>query len=143
MDYGVDLALSGVPLHAAREQLEELSELGYTELWTAETSNEDGFTGLTMAAALLPNIRLGTAIVPIYTRGPGLLAMTAASLADLAPGRFTLGVGTSSENIVNRWNGMPFVEPYKRARDTVRFLRRALTGERIDEDYETFSIRGF
>src|SRR3954447_15697139 len=143
MRYGVDLALSGVPLRAAREQFEELSDAGYGEFWTAETSVDDGFTPLAMAASMLPDIHVGTAIVPIYTRGPGLLAMTASSMADLAPGRFTLGVGTSSENIVTKWNALPFVEPYKRARDTVRFLRRALTGERIDEEFETFTIRGF
>src|SRR5687767_2656445 len=142
MHYGVDLALSDMPLTQAREYVSELRDLGYTEFWTAETSTDDAFTPLTMAASLVPAIRLGTAIVPIFTRGPALLAMTAASLADLAPGRFTLGVGTSSENIVNRWNGLPFVDPYKRARDTVRFLRRALTGERIEEEYETFTIRG-
>jgi probable F420-dependent oxidoreductase len=143
MDYGLDLAIDDVPLHLARERLEEYRDLGYTSFWTAETSTDDAFTPLTMAACFLPDIRVGTAIVPVFTRGPALLAMTAASLADLAPGRFTLGVGTSSMNIVNRWNGLPFVDPYKRARDTVRFLRAALRGDRVEEEYETFSIHGF
>jgi probable F420-dependent oxidoreductase len=143
MDYGLDIAIDDVPLHLARARLEEYHDLGYTSFWTAETSTDDGFTPLTMAASTLPDIRVGTAIVPIFTRGPALLAMSAASLADLAPGRFTLGVGTSSVNIVEHWNGLPFVDPYKRARDTVRFLRRALTGERVEEKYETFEIRGF
>ena len=143
MDYGLDLAIDDVPLHQARERLEQYRDLGYTSFWTAETSTDDAFTPLTMAASYIPDIKIGTAIVPIFTRGPALLAMSAASLADLAPGRFTLGVGTSSVNIVNRWNGLPFVDPYKRARDTVRFLRRALTGERVEEEYETFTVKGF
>src|SRR3954452_19108554 len=143
MDYGLDLAIDDVPLDQARERMQEYRDLGYTSFWTAETSTDDGFTPLTMAATSIPDIKVGTAIVPIFTRGPALLAMSAASLADLAPGRFTLGVGTSSVNIVDNWNGMPYVDPYKRARDVVRFLRLALTGERVEHEYETFTIRGF
>ena len=54
-----------------------------------------------------------------------------------------LGIGTSSDVIVSRWNGVAFDEPYKRMRDTLRFVRSALTGEKVTEQYETFSIRGF
>ena len=143
MDFGVDIALPGVPLHSARQQIEELRDWGYTKLWSSEVSKEDAFTPLTLAAAWVPELHLGTAIVPVFTRGPGLLAMTAGALADAAPGRFSLGIGTSSDNIVTKWNGIPFVDPYKRTRDTVRFLRQALTGERVDEIYDTFEIHGF
>jgi probable F420-dependent oxidoreductase len=52
-------------------------------------------------------------------------------------------VGTSSNVIVEGWNGIPFEQPYQRTRDMVRFLRQALTGEKVSADYETFSVRGF
>jgi probable F420-dependent oxidoreductase len=65
------------------------------------------------------------------------------SLAQAAPGRVALGVGTSSDVIVEGWNGIPFQRPYERTRDMVRFLRRALTGEKVTAEYETFSVRGF
>src|SRR5207342_555001 len=68
---------------------------------------------------------------------------TVASMCQAAPGRFALGIGTSSDVIVERWNGMTFDKPYQRVRDTIRFLRAALTGEKIDEEYETFRVRGF
>jgi probable F420-dependent oxidoreductase len=64
-------------------------------------------------------------------------------MAQAAPGRFILGLGTSSDVIVTRWNGIPFEEPYKKTRDMVRFLRAALSGEKITESYDTFAIRGF
>jgi probable F420-dependent oxidoreductase len=86
---------------------------------------------------------MGTAIAGIYTRGPALLAMSAATIAGLAPGRFVLGVGTSSQVIVEQWNGIELDRPYQRARDTLRFLRAALAGEKVSEDYETFSVHGF
>jgi probable F420-dependent oxidoreductase len=88
-------------------------------------------------------MRLGTAILPVYTRGPALMAQSIAAMASAAPGRFVAGLGTSSNVIVERWNGIPFEEPYKRMRDTVRFLRAALSGEKVTEEYDTFTINGF
>jgi probable F420-dependent oxidoreductase len=64
-------------------------------------------------------------------------------LADAAPGRFAIGIGTSSDVIVQRWNGVPFVEPYKKVRDVVRFLRDAFTGEKISKTYDTFTVDGY
>ncbi len=141
--YGMTIPLDGVPLGQQRDWICELADLGYTDLWTAEAGGTDGFTPLALASQWAPEARLGCAIFPVYTRGPGLLAMSAASLAQAAPGRFVIGIGSSSNVIVEHWNGIPFEKPYARVRDTARFLRRALTGEKISEDYETFSVKGF
>jgi probable F420-dependent oxidoreductase len=141
--YGVTVPLDGVTLRAHRDWYRELAGLGYTDVWTAEINGPDAFTPLALAAAWEPTLRLGTAIVPAFTRGPALIAQSAAALAEAAPGRFVLGVGSSSNVIVEGWNGVPFDRPYERTRDTVRFLKRALTGERVSEEYETFSVRGF
>jgi probable F420-dependent oxidoreductase len=131
------------PLHAQRDGLAELADLGYTDVWSAEADGADAFTPLALAAAWEPRLRLGTAIVPAYTRAPACLAQCAASLADAAPGRVAIGIGSSSNVIVERWNGMPFVEPYKKVRDVVRFLRDALSGEKVTAAYDTFEVRGF
>jgi probable F420-dependent oxidoreductase len=88
-------------------------------------------------------LRLGTAILPAFTRAPALMAQSAAALADAAPGRFALGIGSSSNVIVERWNGVPFVDPYKKVRDMVRFLRDAFTGEKVSRVYDTFEVQGF
>jgi probable F420-dependent oxidoreductase len=139
---GVTVPLPG-HLHTHREQLHELADLGYTDIWSAESDGGDGLTPLALAAAWEPRLRLGTAILPAYTRSPALMAQSAASLADAAPGRFALGIGTSSNVIVERWNGVPFVEPYKKVRDMVRFLRDAFSGEKVTKAYDTFEIQGF
>lgn len=130
-------------LHEQRERFEELAALGYTDLWSAEANTTDAFTPLALASVWTPTLRLGTAILPVYTRGPALLAQSIATMAAAAPGRFVAGIGASSNVIVEGWNGIPFVEPYKRVRDTVRFLRAALAGEKVSTDYETFSVKGF
>jgi probable F420-dependent oxidoreductase len=66
-----------------------------------------------------------------------------AALADAAPGRFAIGIGSSSNVIVEKWNGVPFVEPYKRVRDVVRFLHDAFTYEKVAKSYDTFKVDGF
>ena len=131
------------PLHSHREKLTELADLGYTDVWSAESDGADAFTPLALAAAWEPRLRLGTAIVPAFTRTPALMAQSVASLATAAPGRFAFGIGTSSNVIVEKWNGVPFVEPYKRVRDMVRFLQLALTGEKITQHYDSFDVAGF
>ena len=143
MNWGLTLPLTGVPLAAHRELVKELPGLGYTDVWSAETNGTDGFTPLALVAEWAPELRLGTAIAPAYTRGPGLLAMTAATIAELAPDRFVLGIGSSSPVIVQDWNAGEFTEPFGRTRDTLRFLRAALAGEKVTADYPTFSVRKF
>jgi probable F420-dependent oxidoreductase len=141
--YGITIPFDGVTLVEHRRWFRELVELGYTDVWSAETDGTDGFTPLALAAAWEPELRLGVAIIPAYTRGPALLAQTVAAMAEAAPGRFAFGLGTSSDVIVGRWNAAQFVEPYKRVRDTIRFLRSALAGEKVDQEYDTFTVRGF
>ncbi|MHB8329796.1 MAG: LLM class F420-dependent oxidoreductase [Acidimicrobiales bacterium] len=141
--YGITVPFDDIPLSEHGQWFERLADLGYSDVWTGEANAADGFTPLALAAVLAPTLRLGTAVVPVYTRGPGLLAMQAATMAELAPGRFALGIGSSSDVIVERWNAMPFDEPYKRVRDTLRFLREALSGEKVDARYETFEVHGF
>lgn len=141
--YGMTVPLDTVPLHEHRSWLEEMTDLGYTDFWSSEANGCDGFTPLTLAAAWVPTARVGVAIIPAYLRGPALLAMSVASLAEAAPGRFVMGIGTSSNVIVERWNDIPFEKPYQKTRDMVRFLRKALANEKVDEEFETFRVRGF
>ena len=143
MGWGLTIPLIGAPLPAHAELIHALPSFGYTDVWSAETNGTDAFTPLALASVWAPSLRLGSAIVPAYTRGPATLAMCAATLAAAAPGRFVLGVGTSSNVIVARWNDIPFTAPLAKVRDTVRFLRTALTGEKVTETYETFAVQGF
>ena len=131
------------PLSEQGPGLRELVDLGYKEVWSSEANGADAFLPLSLAAVHAPELRLGTAIVPAYTRGPALLAQSVATMASIAPGRFAFGFGSSSNVIVEHWNGIPFTDPYKKTRDVVRFLKQALTGEKISVDYETLEVKGF
>ncbi|MFC0002985.1 LLM class F420-dependent oxidoreductase [Micromonospora siamensis] len=135
--------MSGIPLADHAAVYATLDRAGFTDVWSSEVNGTDAFTPLALAAAWAPGLRLGTAIAPVFTRGPGLLAMTAAALAEAAPGRFTLGIGASSPVVVGAWNAVRFTEPFRRTRDMLRFLRAALRGETVDEVYDTFTVRRF
>ena len=141
--HGMTVPFDGMPLHAQKDRFQRLEALGYTDLWSAEAMGADGLTPLALGSVWAPTMRLGTAILPAFTRGPALMAQSAAGMASAAPGRFVLGIGSSSNVIVERWNGVPFVDPYRQTRDMVRFVKAALTGEKITEDYDSFSIKGF
>jgi probable F420-dependent oxidoreductase len=141
--YGMTIPFDGVHLHEQRDWVVELADLGYTDVWSAEANGADAFTPLTLASVWAPSLRLGSAIVPAFTRGPACLAQSVASLADAAPGRFAFGIGTSSNVIVEGWNGIPFESPYQRTKDVVAFLRAALAGEKVTMDTPSFKVKGF
>jgi probable F420-dependent oxidoreductase len=141
--YGMTIPFDGVPLHEQRDWIVELEDLGYTDVWSAEAMGADAFTPLALASVWAPTLRLGTAIVPAFTRGPACLAQSVATLADAAPGRFAFGIGTSSNVIVEGWNGIPFEEPYAQVRDMVRFLRASMSGEKMTGTYGRSTVRSF
>lgn len=120
----------------------EAEDLGYTDAWSFEVDGQDCFAPLALFA-LHSKMRIGTAIANVYTRGPATLAQSAASIADLAPGRFEFGIGSGSQPIVEQWNSMKFRKPATRVKEMVQFLRPALAGERVVFEGETFSVNGF
>jgi probable F420-dependent oxidoreductase len=121
---------TGVPLHELGPLVHRIDEAGYDSVWSAESTDLDGFTPLVVAAEHSTRLRLATGIVNVYTRGPALLAQTAAALADVSGGRFVLGLGASSSVIVQQWNGIPFRRPLAKVEETVDYLRTVLAGER-------------
>jgi len=128
--WGLTLPLPGFALPDLRPIVERADAAGYTDLWSGETNGPDGFTPLAIAAGWSERLRLGTGVVGVFTRGPALLAQQAAALAEASGGRFALGIGASSDRIVEGWNGIPFERPLAKIAETLDFLDPALAGER-------------
>jgi len=133
--WGLTLPFPGTPLADHEPLVRRAEECGYDDLWTGETQGPDGFTPLALAAAWTERVRLGTGVVNPFTRGPAVLAQHAAALQDASDGRFCLGLGASSNVIVERWNEIPFEKPLSRVRAAVEFLRPVLAGERADNGF--------
>jgi probable F420-dependent oxidoreductase len=131
---GVTIPFDGLPLHAHREALARLWDAGYREVSTGEVNGADALTPLVLAAAWQPELVVSAAVVSVFTRGPGLLAMTAAALADAAPGHARFGIGASSDRIVEGWNGVPFERPYTKVANALAFLRAVLGGDRAPDE---------
>ncbi|MDX1691672.1 MAG: LLM class F420-dependent oxidoreductase [Acidimicrobiia bacterium] len=109
----------------------EAEHLGYRSVWTAEVGGPDAFSLLGAVAARTTTVDLGVAVVPSTTRTATLLAMSAASVSQLAGGRSVgLGLGASSRVIVERWHGAEFDPPLTRVRESVEAVRALLGGER-------------
>lgn len=134
--WGLTLPRPGVGLLDHADLVRGLPALGYTDVWSSETNGAD-------AHAARPGLGVGTAIVPFFTGGPALIAISAAALADAAPGLFVLGLGASSPVIVGGWNGVDFDEPFRRSRDVLPVVRAALNGELVDGTFDSFSIKRF
>jgi len=128
--FGLSLDLPGLSLAEAAPVIQAAERAGYTDGWPGEVSAHDGFTPVALAATATERMRVGTGVVNVFTRGPSVLAQHAAAMQQLSGGRFALGIGSSSNVIVERWNGIPFERPRTRLRETVEFLRAALAGER-------------
>ena len=131
--WGLSLDLPGLSLADAAPVIKAAEEAGYTDGWPGEVAAHDGFTPVVVAATATERMRVGTGVVNVFTRGPAVLAQHAASMQQLSRGRFALGIGSSSNVIVEGWNGIPFERPRTRVREAVEFLRAALAGERAGE----------
>jgi len=128
--WGLTVPFTGIPLADHGELYRGIEAAGYDDVWTSETAGHDGFTPLALAAAHTERLRLATGVVNPYTRGPAVLAQHCAALADVSRGRFVLGLGSSSNVIVERWNGVPFEKPLSRMRAAIEGLRPVLAGDR-------------
>ena len=88
-------------------------------------------------------LRLGVAVTPVYTRTPAVLAATANALGQLLPGRFVMGLGSSSQTMMGGWHGLPLDKPVTRVKETAIMVRSMLKGEKSEFDLETMSSHGY
>jgi probable F420-dependent oxidoreductase len=131
-------------LRTSQRVAQRAEALGYESIWIADTgAGPDAFVVAAATAAVTEHLRIGTAIVPAYTRSPSVMAASAGSIAQLAPGRFVLGLGASSETIVERWGGVPFERPLARMRETTAVVRAMLDGERVSFEGRAIRTTGF
>jgi probable F420-dependent oxidoreductase len=140
--WALTVPIDGVGLPELADVARDAERLGYSDAWSFEVDGIDCFSPLAVVG-LATEMRVGTAIANVFTRGPATLASSAAGMAELARGRFCLGIGSGSHVIVETWNGVPFRLPATRVRETAQVLRAALAGERVVFRGRTITVDGF
>lgn len=108
-------------------------ELGYDSFWLPEAWGYEIFTLLTEIAVATKRIKLGTGIVNVYSRSPGLIAMSAATVDEISEGRFILGIGASGAKVIEGFHGRPFQRPLTQVRDVIRVVRTLFAGGKISD----------
>lgn len=119
----------GRSLERAIARLRLAEELGYESVWVTHLDGRDSLTLLAHYAARSERVRLGTGVVPIYTRTPATMAQSAATIDEASGGRLVLGLGVSHRPIVEGWHGQTIDRPVSELREYVAIVRAILAGE--------------
>jgi F420-dependent oxidoreductase-like protein len=139
MRTGTFLSYSG-DFRAAAEEVVELEQVGLDIALVAEAYSYDAVSQLGYLAAKTSTIELGSGVLPIYTRTPSLLAMTAAGLDYVSNGRFRLGIGTSGPQVMEGFHGVPFDAPLGRTREVVEICRQVWRRENVQYDGKYYRV---
>jgi F420-dependent oxidoreductase-like protein len=124
----------------AVDQVANLEKAGVDLALVPEAYSYDAVSQLGYLAAKTSTMELGSGVVPIYTRTPSLLAMTAAGLDFVSNGRFRLGIGTSGPQVIEGFHGVEFDAPLGRTREVVEICRQVWRRERVRYDGKYYQI---
>ncbi|HEV3229010.1 MAG TPA: LLM class flavin-dependent oxidoreductase, partial [Solirubrobacteraceae bacterium] len=113
----------------ALERVRLAESLGYESVWVTQLAARDALTVITAYALSTERVRVGTGVVPIYTRTPATMAQTAATIDELSGGRMNLGLGVSHRPVVEHWHGHEIHRPVAEMREYVTIVRAILAGE--------------
>jgi alkanesulfonate monooxygenase SsuD/methylene tetrahydromethanopterin reductase-like flavin-dependent oxidoreductase (luciferase family) len=120
-----------------------LSKYNPDSIWIPETWGMECCSVMSAISHLATKPKIGSSIMNIYSRTPALVAMAAATLDTISNGRFILGLGTSSQAMVEEWHGLEFKNPVGRMREYVRIIRLIIAGTKVNYDGELFHLRNF
>lgn len=125
-----------------REQVRAAQEAGYGSFWTPQIFDLDALTALAVIGGDVPDIRLGTAVVPTYPRHPMMLAQQALTVNQMAHGRLDLGIGLSHQPVVEGMWGISFDKPVGHMKDYLTILGALLHEGQISHGGEHLTSRG-
>lgn len=115
---------------------------GFTAFWMPQVPGYlDAITAVALLGQATDHIEIGTAVVPIQTRHPMIMAQQALTTQVACSGRFTLGIGPSHHWIVNSQLGLPYDRPARLIRDYLAVLDAAFAGPgTVDVDNENYCV---
>ncbi len=139
MKLGVNVGPRSDPA-SFKAQVRELEAVGVDYLWSGEAYMADAVSALGFLAAITERAQIGSSILPIYSRTPTLIAMTAVGLDKLSGGRFVLGLGASGPQVIEGFHGVPYDRPLGRTREIIDVCRQVWRRERLVHDGASYHI---
>ncbi len=139
MKIGMGISYTGDP-KAAGDRAADLERAGVDMLWVAELYSFDAVSILGYLAAKTETVELASGILPLYSRSPALIAMTAAGLDAVSGGRFVLGLGASGPQVIEGWHGVPYTKPLAATRDVIDICRKVWRRENVEHDGEVYQL---
>lgn len=120
-----------------------LSTRSVDSIWIPETWGMEGFSMMSAVSRIAKNAKIGSSIVNIYSRSPSVIAMGAATLDTISDGKLILGLGTSSDLIVQNWHGIAFKDPVLRMQECVEIIRLILSKNKVNYNGKFFHLKDF
>jgi F420-dependent oxidoreductase-like protein len=117
-----------------------LEKAGLDTVWVAEAYGFDAVSLMGYLAAVTETVEIGAAILPIYTRTPSLLGMTAAGVDALSEGRCILGLGASGPQVIEGFHGVPYTQPLTRTREIIDICRQVWARERVTYEGRAYTL---
>ena len=139
MKISMTITYSDDPLSAVANA-QAMERAGVDQAWVAEAYSFDSVSTLGFLAASTETMELVSGILPIYSRTPTLIAMTAATLDSLSGGRFALGLGASGPQVIEGWHGVPYNRPLGRTREVIEVCRKVWKRERLEHDGRNYQM---
>ncbi len=122
------------------QQVADLEKAGLDMVWVAEAYGYDAPSLMGYLAARTETVEIAAGILPIYTRTPTLLAMTAAGIDALSDGRCVLGLGASGPQVIEGFHGLPYDKPLTRTREIIEICRQVWKRERVTYDGKVYTL---
>jgi len=121
-------------------EIQELEHAGLDTVWVAEAYGFDAVSFMGYIAAKTEKVEIASGILPIYTRTPTLLAMTAAGVDSLSNGRAMLGLGASGPQVIEGFHGVPYDAPVTRTREIIQICRQVWKRERLTHQGKKYNM---
>ncbi|HLT16917.1 MAG TPA: LLM class F420-dependent oxidoreductase [Acidimicrobiales bacterium] len=140
LQLGATIGVRGNDVDRFAALARRLEDAGVEHLWAGEAYTADAVSTLGFLAAVTDRAQIGSAILPLYSRTPTLLAMTAVGLDRLSKGRFVLGIGASGPQVIEGFHGVPYDRPLGRTREIIEICRTVWRRERLEHDGPSYQV---
>src|SRR5487761_951886 len=141
--FGVTIDWRGATINAITTIAKKADECGYGYLWIPEAWGLEAFSTIGHLLSATKKIKIGTGVINVHSRSAATIAMGSATLNQLAPGRFLLGLGTSGRRLIEGWHGVKFEKSFQRTKEYVEAIQKILKGEEARYGGDLLKMSGF